>query len=158
MQKLQEFFAPEFLNRLDDTLVFNPLSSQAMQRLVEIELNKALTRRGFARHHIKANADEDAIAWLEEHGFSERFGARELKRVLEQKVLTPISRKIVRAQGAHRGKTIEIGVKHGELCFDFIDHRTPSSSNKPPEDPKIETGKNTATPSSSQKEEKGIDA
>lgn len=158
MHKLQEFFAPEFLNRLDDTLVFNPLSPVAMRRLVELELTKALARRGFARHHIKANANEDALHWLEEHGFSARFGARELKRVLEQRVLTPISRKIVRAQGAHRGKTIEIGVHNDELTFDFIDHRTPSSSNKPPEDPKTESGSSTAQTSSTQKEEKGIDA
>ena len=155
MNKLDEFFAPEFLNRLDDVVVFNPLSPSAMRRLVEIELAKTFTRRGFARHHLRARADDQALAWLEEHGFSERFGARELKRVLEQKVLTPISRMIVRAQGGHRGKTIEIGVgQDGELSFDFVDHRTPSakaSETKPEQSPK----KQKQTPET--KEEKGID-
>src|SRR5690606_17631524 len=81
--KLDEFFAPEFLNRLDDVIVFEPLTEMAMERLVRIELNKAFLRRGFVRQNLTVEADPSARAWLAEHGFSPRFGARELKRTIE---------------------------------------------------------------------------
>ena len=157
--KLEEFFAPEFLNRLDDVVVFNPLSPDAMRRLVEIELALAFTRRGFARQHIKAHADEEALLWLERHGFSERFGARELKRVLEQRLLTPISRLLVSARGAHRGKTIEIGVKDDALTFDFTDRRVPSTSpsDKTLEAPSRPDSALSAATASAAKQEKAVD-
>lgn len=132
LNKLDEFFAPEFLNRLDDVLVFSPLTEHAMRRLVEIELARAFTRRGFARHKLNVRASDPAIEWLEEHGFSERFGARELKRVIERTVLTPISRIIVRDADEHRGKTLLVDAEDGELTFAF-EGDAPS---KPPGFPK----------------------
>ena len=125
--KLDEFFAPEFLNRLDEVIVFSPLSEHAMHELVQIELGRAFTRRGFARQDLRVKADESAIAWLEERGFSERFGARELKRVIERQVLTPISRLIVREHGEHRGETIRVSAaEDGELTFAFDESPSPS--------------------------------
>lgn len=158
LNKLDEFFAPEFLNRLDDVIVFNPLSPDAMRRLVEIELTMALTRRGFARHQVRAHADDSAIEWLETHGFSERFGARQLKRVLEQKVLTPISRLIVQAKGSQRGKTIEISTKNNELTFDLVDHRTPSSVLKSSEQSALKKTPEKQNQTTEHKEENELDA
>jgi ATP-dependent Clp protease ATP-binding subunit ClpC len=93
--RMDEFFAPEFLNRLTDILVFSPLSSGAMGRLIELELQEAFQRRGFQRHRISFEIDEEAKRWLEEHGFSLKFGARALKRTIEKSVLVPLSRFLV---------------------------------------------------------------
>lgn len=107
-RKLDEFFAPEFLNRLDDVVVFDPLSPSAMERLVSIELDKALARRGVRRRGLRVQIEPSARRWLESNGFSERFGARELKRVIERDVLTPISKLLVTEPGPHAGKAISV--------------------------------------------------
>jgi ATP-dependent Clp protease ATP-binding subunit ClpC len=116
---LDDFFAPEFLNRLDDTLIFTPLSREAMDRLVEIEIDEMLERRGFRRRHLDIDVTDDALAWIEDHGFSERFGARELTRTLERDVLTPISRLLVSSTGSCDGETIVVSTSDGDLDVDF---------------------------------------
>lgn len=128
--KLDEFFAPEFLNRLDDIIVFNPLSPRAMRRLVELELQQAFDRRGFARHKLRVKADDAAILWLEQHGFSERFGARALKRAIERHVLTPISRLLVRDRDNYAGRTILVTARENELVIELSDTSKPLA--KPP--------------------------
>ena len=114
-KKLDEFFAPEFLNRLDDVLVFNPLSESAMSKLVDIELLRAFSRRGFQRRNLEVRVDEDAREWLAEHGFSERFGARKLKRTIEQTVLTAISRQMLQQPGVHEDKLVVISMDGDEM-------------------------------------------
>lgn len=119
LEKLGEFFAPEFLNRLDDTLVFTPLSREAMAELVDIEIDRVLERRGFTRRNIEVETTPEAKRWLEEHGFSERFGARELQRTIEQAVLTPISRLLVSTTGPHAGKRIVVSLENDEIEVGF---------------------------------------
>jgi ATP-dependent Clp protease ATP-binding subunit ClpC len=131
-EKLDEFFAPEFLNRLDDILTFTPLSREAMHQLVDIELGRILERRGFSRHNLAIETTDNAKQWLEEHGFSERFGARELKRTLEEAVLTPISRLLVSSSNASDDpKTIVVDVVDGELDVAF--EHEPETEPAPPE-------------------------
>jgi ATP-dependent Clp protease ATP-binding subunit ClpC len=125
--KLDEFFAPEFLNRLDEVVVFDPLTPRAMERLVGIEIQKALGRRGFERRNLRVRTTPAATRWLEEHGFSERFGARELKRVIERSLLAPISRLIVRDPDAHTDRTILVDREDGELTIDFAEREVPAS-------------------------------
>ena len=107
-RKLDEFFAPEFLNRLDEVVVFAPLSPGAMHRLVDIELDLAFTRRGLRRRRMTVEADRAARDWLTDNGFSQRFGARELKRAIERHVLTPISRLLVSEPGPHEGRRVVV--------------------------------------------------
>ena len=117
--KLDSFFAPEFLNRLDDVLVFTPLSRKAMANLVEIELERMLERRGFTRRNLSIETTPSAKEWLEDHGFSERFGARELQRTLEREVLTPISRLLVSSTGPHEGKSVLVTADDGDIEVKF---------------------------------------
>ncbi len=118
--KLDEFFAPEFLNRLDDVLVFSPLTRRAMDRLVDLELERAFTRRGFGRHQLTVRPEPSAIAWLERQGFSERFGARELKRVIEREVLVPISRLLVSARTRAQGRQIRLFAQDDRLQIELL--------------------------------------
>jgi len=138
-RKLEEFFAPEFLNRLDDVVVFEPLTAEAMDRLVNLELMKAFERRGFLRRHIHVTADRSARKWLETNGFSEKYGARELHRVIEKSILTPISRLLVTAHGEnssteHRRITVSAGEEGIKVSM--------SNPDKPaavPREPKVPT-------------------
>ena len=130
--KLDEFFAPEFLNRLDDVVVFAPLSRQAMSRLVRLEIDAALGRRGLSRHGLHVEVEDSALAWLEEHGFSERFGARQLKRVIEREVLTPLSRLIVRSHGDGAGSDVVVRAQDGALSVAFEARDTSASSASSP--------------------------
>lgn len=127
--KLDEFFAPEFLNRLDETIVFQPLTEAAMARLVDLELKKAFKRRGFKRRNIQVEIGKDAHQWLQANGFSPRFGARELKRTLEKHVLTKISRSLLEVPGPHEGKIVTLSIKDDRLAVSF---RKPESKSKAP--------------------------
>lgn len=132
--KLDEFFAPEFLNRLDEVVVFNPLTPHAMHRLVALELKAALQRRGLARRNLHVETSPEAMAWFEAHGFSERFGARELKRVIERHLLAPLSRLIVADPTAHSDRTLLVDVNDDELSISFADYdvtHTPVIPRKP---------------------------
>ena len=126
--KLDEFFAPEFLNRLDDVLVFNPLSRSAMEQLVDIELERAFERRGFKRRNLTVEVDRDARQWLEERGFSPRFGARKLKRTIEKYVLTAISRAMLAESGPHDGKLIAVSIEQDQITVELSDQPSPASS------------------------------
>lgn len=150
--KLDEFFAPEFLNRLDDIVVFNPLSPRAMRRLVDLELQQAFERRGFARHKLRVKTDEAAILWLEERGFSERFGARALKRAIERHVLTPISRLLIREPDNHAGRTILVTMRDDALVVEFADHKT-----APPTKAPLAFPKPLSSPASSNRVDKKLD-
>ncbi len=130
LKKLDEFFAPEFLNRIDEIIPFEPLSTGAMERLVNLELEKALERRGFLRRHLHVHTDRAARKWLEEHGFSQRYGARELKRTIERTILTPISRLLVGEPGPHDHKRIAVTAKGGKIEVAF------GAAEKPPAIPR----------------------
>ncbi|MBA2661928.1 MAG: AAA family ATPase [Bradymonadaceae bacterium] len=117
--KLDEFFAPEFLNRLDDIVVFSPLTEAAMARLVDIELAKAFKRRGFKRRNLEVDVKKSARKWLEEHGFSPRFGARELKRTIEKSVLTEIGRQLISESGPHENKLIKVSLTEGRIAVNI---------------------------------------
>ena len=130
--KLDEFFAPEFLNRIDDVIVFNPLSPDAMDRLVQLELKQAFERRGFKRQRVRVHAEPSAIAWLEQHGFSERFGARELKRVIEREVLTPISRLLVASPDGGVGKGVRVSADEQRLVIELVPGEVAPHPPKPP--------------------------
>lgn len=128
-KKLDEFFAPEFLNRLDDTLVFKPLTPSAMERLVTIELNRAFERRGFRRRNLQIKVSAPLHKWLETQGFSKRFGARKLKRTIEKEVLTAISRAMLTEPGPHQGKQVLVTIDDDQIAVEL--HELPSESAAP---------------------------
>lgn len=131
--KLDEFFAPEFLNRLDEIVVFDALTPAAMERLVEIEVNRAVERRGFGRRKVSVELTDPAKLWLEEHGFSERFGARALKRTIERSVLAPISRLIVKEGTNAQGRTIVVDAANGSLSVAFAEEEATGQPSLPRE-------------------------
>lgn len=91
MGAVQNHFPPEFLNRLDETIIFNPLSRADMVSVVEIRL-KELEARLKANKKIRLDVTAEAKDWLASAGYSPQYGARPLNRVIQSEILFPLSR------------------------------------------------------------------
>src|SRR5256885_3729998 len=111
MKELERYMRPEFVGRLDDVIVFRPLSRTNLEQIVEYELRK-VTRR-LTDHGLRIEITQEAKDFLIDKGTSSDFGARPLRRAIEQHVEDPLSEEILR--GGFKGKDlIKITVKHPE--------------------------------------------
>jgi ATP-dependent Clp protease ATP-binding subunit ClpA/protein subunit release factor B len=97
-EQVERFFRPEFVNRIDKVVVFRALEREAMQQIAARELNKLLQREGITRRHLLVEIDDEVMDVLLETGFSRDYGARPLKRAIEQRIIAPLARYLV----AHR--------------------------------------------------------
>ena len=116
MEELRQGFRPEFLNRVDETIVFHALSEEHLKDIVKIQLNGL--RKRLAERNIVIEFSDHALAWLVRNGYDPSFGARPLKRVIQKEVETPLARKLI--SGAIRdGQMIKVELNplRGELDF-----------------------------------------
>ncbi|GIW34667.1 ATP-dependent chaperone ClpB [Meiothermus sp.] len=90
---LQQHFRPEFLNRLDEIVVFRPLAKEQIAAIVEIQLSAV--RKRLAERRISLEMSPEALQFIAERGYDPVFGARPLKRVIQKEIETPLSRKIL---------------------------------------------------------------
>ncbi|HLR46004.1 MAG TPA: hypothetical protein VK092_02525, partial [Deinococcales bacterium] len=93
MQTLQQHFRPEFLNRIDDIIVFHPLEQEQVMRIARIQL--ASLRERLADRRITLEVTDGALAQLAASGYDPVFGARPLKRAIQQQVENPLSKRII---------------------------------------------------------------
>jgi ATP-dependent Clp protease ATP-binding subunit ClpC len=89
---MEKTFRPEFLNRLRSTVVFQPLTREVMRRLTRREARHVLSRKGITRREVLVELDDGVIGVLLEEGFSPHYGARYLKRRVEDLLLKPLAR------------------------------------------------------------------
>ncbi|MBU0750011.1 AAA family ATPase [Patescibacteria group bacterium] len=115
MGALKENFRPEFLNRLDDIVMFDMLSKEALTDIVEKQLQEVLGR--LTRKRITLTLTPQVRAWLAEIGYNPQYGARPLKRAIQDKILTPVASLMV-SQGVMEGGTITVSLKGGEPVFE----------------------------------------
>lgn len=95
----QTFFRPEFINRVDFLVPFRALTRDSVRDIARRMLRKAIQREGFARRGIEVRFGEEVLDLLMKHGFNPKYGARPMRRAVEQHVLIPLSRRLVlRAQ------------------------------------------------------------
>jgi ATP-dependent Clp protease ATP-binding subunit ClpC len=99
MKEMKNFFSPEFLNRIDDTIVFNSLSQEDIKKITDIELKKLVARLVDMKYNI--SYDESLVEYLSKIGFDELYGARPLKRAIQDKVEDLLSEEVL------TGKMIE---------------------------------------------------
>ena len=92
-EMLKKSVRPEFLNRIDETIMFRPLSQDNMRQIIDIQFR--LIQDRLAENGIEIEATNDALAHLAELGFDPQFGARPLKRVLQREVLNQLSKEIL---------------------------------------------------------------
>jgi len=112
---LKEYFRPEFLNRVDDTIVFKGLSKDDVKHIAAIML-AALGKRLERQTDIELTWNDDAIAALAEEGFDPDFGARPLRRLLTHTVETELSKKII-AGDVRGGDVVELGFDGKNFTF-----------------------------------------
>jgi ATP-dependent Clp protease ATP-binding subunit ClpB len=96
LSELRNQFRPEFLNRLDEIIVFHALDEEDLKKIVEIQL--ADVRRRLEERHITLTLTEAARTWLVRSGFDPHYGARPLKRAIQREIENPLAKKIVAGQ------------------------------------------------------------
>jgi ATP-dependent Clp protease ATP-binding subunit ClpB len=117
MSMLTEYFRPEFINRIDETVVFHPLSEQHIHDIAKIQL-KMLHQR-LAERHITLKLDDKVLDLLAEKGFDPIYGARPLKRTLRQMLENPLAEHLLDGT-VKAGDTLHVGLKKGQLSFESI--------------------------------------
>ena len=131
-RSVAETFRPEFLNRLDRVIVFQPFSRDVMRKLIEKELRDVTHRRGLRTRPWAVEWDESAIELLLEKGFTEDLGARPLKRAVEQHVLAPLARAIVEHQIPQGDQFLFVRARNGEgVEVSFVDPDAPEEASEP---------------------------
>ena len=93
MKEMKNFFSPEFINRIDDTIVFNTLSQEDIKKITDIELQKLVNRLSDMKYNVKY--DETLVDYLAKIGFDELYGARPLKRAIQDKVEDLLSEEVL---------------------------------------------------------------
>ena len=115
LSNLKDHFRPEFLNRLDDIIVFDVLSSQAVEEIVRIQVE--LVKERLRAKEITLEISKDVLSYLAKEGYNPQYGARPLKRIIQNKILTPVAGMII-SQSVLKGGVINVDVKNGEFIFD----------------------------------------
>lgn len=114
MDAVRSHFRPEFLNRLDDILIFNQLTAQAMIPIVEIQFRRL--QKLVADRDIKLDISEEAKVLLAEAGFNPLYGARPLKRVIQARVQDPLAEDLI-AGRIQEGRAVSITVEDGSIAI-----------------------------------------
>ncbi|HEY4281682.1 MAG TPA: ATP-dependent chaperone ClpB [Chthoniobacterales bacterium] len=114
MEALRQHFRPEFLNRIDEVIIFDRLGEPELKKIVEIQLNR-LTRR-LQQQNINLELSDRAKAFIAREGYDPVYGARPLKRAVQKYILDPLSMDILEGK-FHEGQTIKVDAKEGKLVF-----------------------------------------
>ncbi len=118
-------FRPEFVNRIDQIVIFNPLELSHIYKIANLQIKELLSRDGFVRRTTLLNVSQDALKWVAERGFNSRMGGRALKRQIERD-LTALSAEQLISHYSDRPILFEIKLKDGKLFpvitpLDFVE-------------------------------------
>ena len=114
MEQVKAHFRPEFVNRIDEIVVFNALNESAIDKIAAIQVKKLADR--VAEQGIKLEVSDAAIAQIAKAGFDPVFGARPLKREVQDALETPLAKFLLEGKAA-QGDTVKAGVNGSELVF-----------------------------------------
>ncbi|MEW6067344.1 MAG: ATP-dependent chaperone ClpB [Nitrospirota bacterium] len=114
MGDLKAFFRPEFLNRVDEILIFNPLSRELLKQIVEIQVNRM--KKFIKDKNVDIRLTERAREYFAEIGFDPVYGARPLKRALQREILNPLALKILN-RTFKEGDTVEVDFEGDKILF-----------------------------------------
>ena len=114
MDALRQHFRPEFLNRVDEIIIFDRLNEEELKKIVEIQLHR-LTKR-LEQQKITLELSDAAKALVAREGYDPVYGARPLKRAIQKFILDPLSLDILEGK-VHEGQTIRVDEKNGAMQF-----------------------------------------
>ena len=114
MAELREHFRPEFLNRVDETVVFHPLETEQLTKIVEIQLERLRAR--LTERRISLSVTPAALRHLGERGYDPVYGARPLKRLIQQEIETPMARQLVKGE-LRDGDTATVDLKGQQIVI-----------------------------------------
>jgi ATP-dependent Clp protease ATP-binding subunit ClpB len=114
MDALRQHFRPEFLNRVDEVIIFDRLTEEDLKKIVEIQLRR-LTKR-LEQQKITLELSDSAKALIAREGYDPVYGARPLKRAIQKDLLNPLSVDILEGK-FHEGQVIHVDAKNGTLEF-----------------------------------------
>jgi ATP-dependent Clp protease ATP-binding subunit ClpC len=123
MRRLRESFRPEFLNRIDEIVVFRQLEPEQLRQITDLLLED--TRRRMRAQDIEVEFTPEAVVWLAEKGHEPEFGARPLRRVIQREVDNPMSRLLLDGR-LHRGQRVRVTVRDGGLDFEVVETQEPA--------------------------------
>ncbi|MGM0482636.1 MAG: ATP-dependent Clp protease ATP-binding subunit [Patescibacteria group bacterium] len=139
MDSLKDFFRPEFLNRLDDIVLFDTLSKKAVREIVNIQIGEVKER--LKQKDIELNVSSGVIDHLAKEGYNPQYGARPIKRLIQVKIMTPIASMMI-SKRIMKGGCVSVKMKkNGELGFDVKKGRKGSLMREGPvkfDDSKVE--------------------
>ena len=115
LSTLKDHFRPEFLNRLDDIIIFDILSREAIKDIVRIQI-EAIKKR-LAEKEIELDVSEAVVEHLAKEGYNPQYGARPLKRMIQDKILNPVANMMI-ASKVLSGGTVFVDFRSGEFTFD----------------------------------------
>ncbi|MBK5281667.1 MAG: ATP-dependent chaperone ClpB [Nitrospiraceae bacterium] len=114
MAELREYFRPEFLNRVDETVVFHALETEQLTKIVEIQLERLRAR--LTERRITLSVTPAALRYLGERGYDPVYGARPLKRLIQQEIETPMARQLVKGE-LRDGDTATVELKDQHIVI-----------------------------------------
>ncbi len=115
MEDLKAFFRPEFLNRVDEVIIFNPLNRELLKQIVDIQINRM--KEYLRQKKIDITLTDAAKEHLAQAGYDPVFGARPLKRVIQKEVLNELAKLLLEGR-FQEGDTIEVDYRDGRMVFE----------------------------------------
>jgi ATP-dependent Clp protease ATP-binding subunit ClpB len=114
-EQLRNIFRPEFLNRIDDIITFFPLDETEIQQIVNLQIEKVV--KMLAQNGIVLKVSDDTIALIAKAGYDPQFGARPVKRAIQEKLLNELSMRIISGEFVHE-KPVCVKANGEELVFE----------------------------------------
>ncbi len=125
---LEDRFRPEFLNRLDEIIIFDALTQENLKDIVNIQMERVIKR--LSERDINLKISPEAFSVLAKEGYDPKYGARPLNRLIQTKILNPIAEFIVRGK-IFPGGVISISAKNNEIEIEMAEKGKPEKSRKP---------------------------
>ncbi|GLZ03455.1 ATPase AAA [Actinomadura sp. NBRC 104412] len=121
LRRLRENLRPEFINRIDEIIVFRQLGAEELRQITDLLLEE--TRRRLHAQDVTVEFDTAAVDWLAERGFEPEFGARPLSRTIQREVDNALSRRLLDGS-LHGGQHVRVTVSGDRLRFDAVDRES----------------------------------
>jgi len=114
MTLIKQALPPEFINRVDDIIMFTPLSTEEVKEIVKIQFN--IVKQLIAEQGVSIEITENALQWLADEGYEPQFGARPIKRIIQREIINHLAKSII-AGTITRDKTIIVDINNDEIIF-----------------------------------------